>query len=331
MPSLRDAFRIETGPCVVAVYENTLQASKGEWEDEIPLRWRAHLNFEAHCMYLSYFLPETPFAFPIIKGLIQNVIPRNIEQARRIELELTMVGGQETASSELPFSGRINFYSETQLDESMTEELVEEGKKMGYAPMFRFPEYANVISENKDILAFISHDSRNKEKIAEPLASRLVKLDCPVWYDEYSLQPGDSLRESIENGLKECSHCILVLTPEFLNNEGWGKREFDSIFTREIVEESNIIIPIWSNVSREQVYEYSPALADRVGIQWEEGVHSVAKEIKDVINPQSAHLNSPPQLFRKASIDTQGEPGGPHVSFGPSQDVQNKFNNKNDE
>jgi TIR domain len=58
---------------------------------------------------------------------------------------------------------------------------------------------------------------------------------CPVWYDEFALKIGDNLRDSIERGLKECRKCVLVLSPNFLTNGGWTKKEFDSIFTREIL------------------------------------------------------------------------------------------------
>jgi hypothetical protein len=85
---------------------------------------------------------------------------------------------------------------------------------------------------------------------------------CPVWFDEFSLAVGDSLRESIEAGLKTCHMCILVLTPNFLAKGGWPKREYDSIFTRELIENKKLILPVWAGVSKEEVYEYSPILAE---------------------------------------------------------------------
>ena len=33
-------------------------------------------------------------------------------------------------------------------------------------------------------LAFISHDSRDKKEIAEPLALQLQKWMCPVWFNQ---------------------------------------------------------------------------------------------------------------------------------------------------
>ena len=55
---------------------------------------------------------------------------------------------------------------------------------------------------------------------------------------------------------------------ERLNNLGWTKKEFDSIFTRELIYNQRIILPIWHNVSKEQIYEFSPALADTVALKW---------------------------------------------------------------
>ena len=122
--------------------------------------------------------------------------------------------------------------------------------------------------ETQQPLAFISHDSKDKELIAKPLAHGLNSRLCFVWYDEFSLKVGDSLRESIEKGIKEAKKCVLVLTPNFLNNPGWGKKEFNSIFTREMIFDERIVLPIWHNVTKEDVYEYSPSLADTVALIW---------------------------------------------------------------
>ena len=107
---------------------------------------------------------------------------------------------------------------------------------------------------------------------------------CPVWYDEYSLKVGDSLREGIESGLKNTKKCVLILTPNFLSNNGWGKREYDSIFRRELVEDVKVFLPIWHNVEAKDIYEYSPILADRVGLKWSIGVDEVAKKLKRAID-----------------------------------------------
>jgi TIR domain len=82
---------------------------------------------------------------------------------------------------------------------------------------------------------------------------------CWVWFDEYSLNVGDSLRESIERGIKECKRCILVISKNFLGNSGWTKGEFNSVFTRELLENKRLVLPVWHDVTAQEVYEYSPS------------------------------------------------------------------------
>ena len=132
-------------------------------------------------------------------------------------------------------------------------------------------------------MAFICHDYRDKELIARPIAQRLRSMGCPVWYDEYSLKVGSNLRESIENGIKECQKCILILTPNFLNNNGWTKAEFNSVFTKQILENKSVVLPVWHNVEKREVYEYSPSLLNILGIQWNKGESEVCGELMRVI------------------------------------------------
>ena len=90
---------------------------------------------------------------------------------------------------------------------------------------------------------------------------------------------GDSLRENIERGLKEAQKCVLVLSPNFLSNKSWAKAEFDSIYVREIIENKNVILPVWHEITKQDVYEYSPRLADRIGVLSSLGAPEVARQL----------------------------------------------------
>ena len=117
--------------------------------------------------------------------------------------------------------------------ENLREQALANGLSIGMYSQ----NYALERSRLEKPLAFICHDSRDKAQVARPIAIGLSKLMCPVWYDEFSLKVGDRLRESIEKGLrKECKKCVLVLSPQFFGNTGWTRVEFNSIFTREIIE-----------------------------------------------------------------------------------------------
>jgi hypothetical protein len=96
---------------------------------------------------------------------------------------------------------------------------------------------------------------------------------------------GDSLRESIERGLRECKRCVLVLSPEFLANPGWTRVEFDSVFTRELMSNDRVFLPVWVRVNKHQVYEFCPSLADRVALDWTTlGCSAVAAKLRAAVN-----------------------------------------------
>jgi hypothetical protein len=190
---------------------------------------------------------------------------------------------EKASSATLRFTGRIFFYIDELLGESYRKQIKEHGLTLGYNVIVRDKEYALKRSELEKPLAFVSHDSRDKDPVVRQLVLELSKLMCPVWYDEYSLNVGDSLRSSIEAGLKETKKCIVILSPNFLGNEGWGKAEFDSVYTREIIEKDNVILPVWHDVNVKEVYEYSPRLADKVGLNSSMGIENLAKKLAHAI------------------------------------------------
>ena len=48
---------------------------------------------------------------------------------------------------------------------------------------------------------FISHASEDKDAVVRPLAHALQEFGLSVWYDEFELRIGDSLRRKIDWGL----------------------------------------------------------------------------------------------------------------------------------
>jgi hypothetical protein len=244
---------------------------------------RLHFDFDANATYISFFIPEMPgTACP--EAMVLNKVPEVLKWPETQFGVQAGFGRERKDARELVFTGQIYLYSERPVADDDKSRLVSESGILGHRLTFRSMEYMNERNKWEKPRAFISHDSRDKTSIAEPIALQLQRLMCPVWYDQFSLRVGDSLRESIERGLKECSKCILVLTPSFLGNKGWSKREYDSIFTREIVEKQNLILPVWHEISAEDAYNFSPILADRVAVQWSLGVEEVARRLLQVID-----------------------------------------------
>ena len=67
-------------------------------------------------------------------------------------------------------------------------------------------------SVTKKYDVFISHATEDKDDIVRPLAHALQDAGLRVWYDEFELKLGDSLRRKIDVGLVNSSFGIVVFS-----------------------------------------------------------------------------------------------------------------------
>ena len=132
---------------------------------------------------------------------------------------------------------------------------------------------------------FISHASEDKASFVQPLAERLQRLAVRVWYDRFTLVPGDPLSESIGEGLSQSRCGLVVISPNFLKKP-WTKYELSGLINR-FVEDKMRLIPIWLGVSRSDVAALNPSLADLVAIHGTpEDVGACAIAVLKVVRPQ---------------------------------------------
>lgn len=138
--------------------------------------------------------------------------------------------------------------------------------------------------ESHDV--FISHASEDKDDIVRPLANALTAQGLKVWYDEFTLRIGDSLRQKIDRGLATSKVGLVVLSPSFIS-KGWTNYELDGIVTRTVSGEQ-ILLPIWHNITKQQVIDYSPSLADKVARSTAtHTVVEIAGEISELIESRT--------------------------------------------
>ena len=130
---------------------------------------------------------------------------------------------------------------------------------------------------------FISHTSEDKDEVVRPLAIELRGAGLSVWYDEFELRIGDSLRRKIDKGLANSRFGVVVLSRAFFGR-GWPEYELDGLVTRT-VSGDQVLLPVWHNVTKREVMDYSPSLADRVARSTAtHTVEEIAAEIVDVIH-----------------------------------------------
>jgi hypothetical protein len=129
---------------------------------------------------------------------------------------------------------------------------------------------------------FISHASEDKEDFVRPLAETLTALGLSVWYDEFQLRVGDSLRRSIDRGLSNSRYGVVVLSSSFFA-KNWPQYEIDGMVAREM-NGVKVILPIWHKVSKSEVIAYSPSLADKVALNSSLlSIEEIAKHLADVV------------------------------------------------
>lgn len=136
--------------------------------------------------------------------------------------------------------------------------------------------------EQREYDVFISHASEDKDEIVRPLAVKLQSMGLKVWYDEFELKIGDSLRRKIDKGLANSRFGIVVLSTVFIS-KGWTNYELDGIVTKAISGQQ-VILPIWHNITKQQVIDYSPSLANKLARNTATNtIKEIADEIYEVV------------------------------------------------
>ena len=132
---------------------------------------------------------------------------------------------------------------------------------------------------------FVAHASADKSGFVDALAVALQDHGLRVWYDDFVLRPGDSIRRSIEVGLRSSRCGVVVLSPVFLERE-WPKRELDGLFQGACLGVTRFI-PVLKDLTHEQVAARWPMVADRKALYASEGAKSVAEAICDALEGAS--------------------------------------------
>jgi Domain of unknown function (DUF1883)/TIR domain len=152
-----------------------------------------------------------------------------------------------------------------------------------------FAEFARVGTHDaqREYDVFISHATEDKDNVVRPLAHALQARDVAVWYDEFELRVGDSLRRKIDAGIARSRFGIVVLSSAFFA-KSWPQYELDGLVTMAI-SGKQVLLPLWHGISKDDVLLESPSLADKVAIRTADyTIDEIANEIAAVIRDDIA-------------------------------------------
>ena len=119
--------------------------------------------------------------------------------------------------------------------------------------------------EERDFDVFISHAAEDKDAVVRPLAFSLQQRGLSVWYDEFELRVGDSLRRKIDSGIARSRFGIVVLSHAFFA-KSWPQYELDGLVTMSL-SGKQVILPLWHEISKDEVVRQSPSLADKLALR----------------------------------------------------------------
>lgn len=145
--------------------------------------------------------------------------------------------------------------------------------------------------------SFISYAGDDKSILSKPLANKLRNEGLNIWFDDFELNPGDSLTEKISSGLNQSKFGICIFSPAFFKKP-WPQFEIKGM-VQLLLSNKLRIIPIWFNVSHKDVIRYNPSLGDLVAIKADgENIEEVFLKVLRVLSPEVHN-----KILRKMAFD----------------------------
>jgi hypothetical protein len=150
--------------------------------------------------------------------------------------------------------------------------------------------------------AFLCHSTKNLE-LAERLARDLQANGIETFFAQWDIGDGDSIRQTIDDGIESCTHFIALLTAESIQAP-WVKTEMDAAFMRRVQGRCRFI-PLRWNLAAEALPPLlaaikSPSLSDDYG----DGVRALVNGIHGV--SQKPPLGVPPAIMRQRPATPTG-------------------------
>ena len=132
----------------------------------------------------------------------------------------------------------------------------------------------------KDI--FLCHAWEDRKTTAKNLTNLLVENGTSVWFSENEVLLGTNLLREIDNGLAASRVGIVLVTASFLKRiqgNGIADKELSALLSRDQ------LIPVLDGVTFEELFDVSPLLASRSGLNTsEETMEDIANKLSEVVS-----------------------------------------------
>ncbi|MAF58808.1 toll/interleukin-1 receptor domain-containing protein [Ponticaulis sp.] len=150
---------------------------------------------------------------------------------------------------------------------------------------------------------YLAHASEDKRDLAEPLARQLIAQGINVWLDKWEIRYGDSLRQKMDEGLSNCSHFVVLLTPNSIG-KNWVNSEIDAGFMADVEGRAKFIgIRVGLGVD-----ELTPLLRTKMcpdlNLENEEEIQALVDQVHGVSD--KPELGPPPKYIQTKKTGLEG-------------------------
>lgn len=137
---------------------------------------------------------------------------------------------------------------------------------------------------------FVSHASEDKDAVVDGLVQQLEALGVDVWYDDDQIQIGDSLMDSLNEGLSESRYGVIVLSENFID-KNWPESELKALMQR-FQQDDVGIMPLRYGISHEVIVDTYPILSDLVSRPVaSDTIQDRVQEVYNVIDQESGEVS----------------------------------------
>lgn len=226
-------------------------------------------------------------------GLMEDVVSTALDNlAEEIHSKAASIVDPETGKHAAVFVRKVGqqLRVETSGSQAFARELE---KRLG----LEVGEVNQRATSDKKRLVYLAHATEDKA-LARPIAEGLMFRGIDVWYDQWEIGLGDSVRRKMEEGLGDCTHFVALLTHTSLKKP-WVNEELDAGLLAA-VEGTSRFVALRSEI---ELSELPPLLKNRLApelVLTDEGLDALAAKIygiteKPALGPAPRYVQSQPE------------------------------------
>lgn len=126
--------------------------------------------------------------------------------------------------------------------------------------------------DTREFDIFISYVQSDSSDYVDILYDELVSSGIKVFRDIAEMRIGQSMRQSMDNALAKAKFAIVIFSPDYLSKY-WTQYELDGILSKEYLTGDQMILPLWHNITANELASKSPSLANKLA--WNSAVNTI--------------------------------------------------------